>query len=375
MRAAYLRFSRAIVAGLAILVATEISAQGPPPTLVVTDQVREHEFHDQITLTGRTEARIFSRIVSEVTGRVVAINAPEGNPVKKGQALVTIDTSRIALALQAKEAEAEQARQQAFLADQNRMRAEELFAKQLVPESSIDSARAWAISAEARFRQLDADRAKLALDLDQCTITAPYTGYTLRRIVDVGEWVNVGAPVYEMVDLSSITVTVDLPERHYGQLSIGSPVIVAASNVADETLTGRVTGIARSAASETHTFPVIITVLNGDQALGGGKLVRATLNLDNRFTSLAVSKDAIVRDGSTTMVYTIHEGAAAPIMVRVKSANGKLVAVDGEGLAEGMPVVVRGNERIYPGAPVRTEEKLAVSAVSEGKTLSKNDGR
>jgi RND family efflux transporter MFP subunit len=362
-------------AALAVcLAAAGALAQGPPPTLVVTDEVTEHAFHDQITLVGRTEAKVSSEIVAEVAGRVTAINAPEGNPIKKGQALVTIDTSRIVLALKAKEAEAEQARQQAFLADQNRKRAEELFSQNLVPESTLDSARAWAISADARFRQLDAQRAELALDLEHCTIRAPYSGYTLRRMVDVGEWVSAGSPVYAMVDLSSITVTVDLPERHYGMLSVGGPVAIQVSNASNRMMTGTISGIARSAAAETHTFPVIIDVPNREGLLGGGKLVRATLNLDNEFSSLAVSKDAIVRDGSRTMVYTINEGKAVPIMVQTSSADGKLIAVQGEGLAAGMPVVVRGNERIFPGAPVRTEGESPEQKSPEQSQLSKASG-
>jgi multidrug efflux pump subunit AcrA (membrane-fusion protein) len=54
------------------------------------------------------------------------------------------------------------------------------------------------------------------------------------------------------------------------------------------------------------------------------------------------------------LVYTIVEGKAAPITVVTSSSNGMMVAVSGEGLADGMPVVVRGNERIFPGSPVQT---------------------
>jgi multidrug efflux pump subunit AcrA (membrane-fusion protein) len=85
-------------------------------------------------------------------------------------------------------------------------------------------------------------------------------------------------------------------------------------------------------------------------------LVRATLSLKETFSSLAVSKDAIVRQGNQSMVYTINEGKAAPIPVTTTSTNGELIAVAGPGLAEGMPVVVRGNERIFPGAPVMTAD-------------------
>jgi multidrug efflux pump subunit AcrA (membrane-fusion protein) len=53
------------------------------------------------------------------------------------------------------------------------------------------------------------------------------------------------------------------------------------------------------------------------------------------------------------MVYTIVEGKASPINVNTSSTDGKMVAVSGQGLTEGMPIVVRGNERIFPGSPVK----------------------
>jgi multidrug efflux pump subunit AcrA (membrane-fusion protein) len=56
------------------------------------------------------------------------------------------------------------------------------------------------------------------------------------------------------------------------------------------------------------------------------------------------------------MIYTITDGKATPIPVTISSSNGELVAVTGPGLSEGMPVVVRGNERIFPGAPVMTAD-------------------
>ena len=66
-----------------------------------------------------------------------------------------------------------------------------------------------------------------------------------------------------------------------------------------------------------------------------------------------MNKDAIVRQGVQTMVYTIADGKAVPVTVTVGSTSGNMIAVVGEGLSEGMPVVIRGNERIFPGSPVR----------------------
>jgi membrane fusion protein (multidrug efflux system) len=347
-----------------VVIGAALAGAQAPPTLVETDTVQSLEFSTQLTLVGRAEPRVNSRIVSEVSGRVARIDAPEGNPVGVGEPLVTIAPERIQFDLNAKEAEVIQAKTQEDLARSNLGRAEDLYKQQLIRKITYDSAQAWVTASEANRKRLEAERDRLALDRRNATIRAPYSGYTLRRLVDIGEWVNPGTPVYEMVDLGEITVTVDLPERYFGQLSIGSPVMIRVSSDTANVYTGTVTGVARSGNETTHTFPVIVAVPNPAGKLGGGNLVQATLSLNERFSSLAVSKDAIIRQGMQTMVYTIADGKAAPIPVVTKSTSGEMVSVEGNGLAEGMPVVVRGNERIFPGSPVRTAEPEAPGSAS-----------
>lgn len=329
-----------------------VAAQGAPPTLVVTDVAKTMDFHDQISLSGRTEAWVASRIVAEISGRVDQLNAGEGKAVRDNAPLVSINSERSANALKSKEAEVEQARLRAMLAADALERAEDLFARRLIPETSLDSARSWSTITEHNYLQLEAERQQLTIDLNNCVIKAPFSGYTGRKLVDVGEWVDPGTPVFELVDISRIRVRVDLPERVFGRLSVGSPVLIQAGDQASQPITGKVVGISPNASEETHTFPVIIQAPNPDGRLAGGMLVRATLTLDDTFSGLAVSKDAIVRQGSQTLVYTVADNKAVPIPVVITSTNGKMVAVQAEGLQDGGIVVVRGNERIFPGAPV-----------------------
>jgi len=343
-----------------------VHAQGMPPTLVVTDTVTSMEFHEQITLVGRSEGAATSAIVSEVTGQVAAIVAPEGNPVKRGETLIEIDGARMRLDLMAKEGEFVEAREQSDLAKKNLKRAEDLFAKELNSEISLDSAKAWVKITEGRLQKFTAERDRMATDVDDCKVKAPFSGYTSRRLINVGEWVNRGTPVYEMIDISRLRVVAELPERYFGRLSTGSPVTIIASGDTTNHVSGFVTGIARNANASTHTYPVIIEVGNSDGRLGGGALVKATLSLDQVFSSLAVSKDAIVRQGSQTMVYTVREGAASPVPVMTAATSGDMVAITGQGVAQGMVVVVRGNERIFPGAPVRTADASAPSPDGSG---------
>jgi RND family efflux transporter MFP subunit len=330
--------------------------QDMPPALVVTEPVASLDFHEQLTLVGRSEARAESRIVSEVYGPVLAINAREGVWISKGKPLVTIDPERIKLSLAAMEAQAAQAEADAILAEKEFARVDGLFKQETLSESVLDQAAAQVTRTKERHRQLEAERDQLKHDLNKCVVRAPYGGYTVRQLVHIGEWVSPGTPVYEMVDLAVVKVTLDLPERHFGQVEIGSPVSISVSGNSTTPVVGKVTGIAPQASETTHTFPVIVSVENTEGRLGGGMLVRATVALKNSFTSLAVSKDAIIRQGDQTMVYTIVDGKAAPIPVITSSSNGIMIAVSGEGLSEGMPVVVRGNERIFPGSPVQTPD-------------------
>jgi len=311
------------------------------------------EFHDQITLVGRTQALANSQIVAEVSGRVIRIDASEGTWVGRGLPLVSIDPRRVQYALDAKTAEVAQAEAQAELARKNLARSENLHEQTLVSEGKLDEDEANATRAAEWYKQMVAQEKQLVLDLENCSIRAPYSGYTARQLIDVGEWVNPGTPVYELVDLDKLKVNVDLPERYFGNVEIGSSVSIAVSGNADAPVTGTVAGIAPNASEDTHTYRVIVAVDNRDKRLGGGMLVRATVSLADKYESLAVSKDAIVRQGMQTMVYTIADGKAVPIPVTVGSTAGNMIAVDGEGLSEGTPVVVRGNERIFPGSPVR----------------------
>lgn len=352
-------FSKSLTVGfctllvLAVLTGSPLRAQDQPPALVFTEEVRNAEFHDQVSLIGRTEAWKESRIVSEVSGRVAQVNAREGTWVNAGEPLVTLESDRLRLAFEAKVAEFNQARTSLKLASDNLDRTKRLFEEELIRQTTLDSALAWVAVAQAEFDRVKADRDRLELDLGKSVIRALYSGFTGQKLIDVGEWVSPGTPVFEMVDLSKVRVCVDLPERHFGRLQIGSTVTIKASNTAIPEIEGTVAGLSPNAIGETHTFPVTVEVDNSQGLLGGGMLVRATLNLDETYASLAVPKDAIIRQGLQTMVYAVVDGQAQPINVMTTAANGSLVAVKAENLSEGMQVVVRGNERIFPGSPVR----------------------
>lgn len=349
-------FILSVTALLGLGLGPALSAQDAA-TLVEIATVEERVFHNQLTLVGRTAARAESRVVAEVAGRVRSVDVGEGQRVRRGAPLAQLDCRRIALSLEAKEAEAGQARAQAELAEKELERARELVSTSVFPQRNLDSAAAEAARAAEYYRQLEAERRYLELDRESCRISAPFDGYTVRKLIDVGEWVEAGTPVYEMVDLAVVQVYVDLPEKRFGELEIGSPVVVEVAN--GESWQGEVRGIAPNASETTHTFPVIVGVDNPDGRLAGGMLVRAHLRLRGTFEHLGVSKDAVVRQDGLTVVYTVNEDIATRTPVRVLAQDESFVAIEAlsGSLNAGQAVVVRGNERIFDGSPVRIAGK------------------
>ncbi len=348
---------RYLVALLTAFAATFAYAQDGFVALVETAPIQELEIREELTLVGRTQARRESRIVAEVAGQVQTLAAEEGRKVRRGTALVTIDCRRIALALDAKTAEAAQAKAEAELAKKELERARELVETSVFPERNLDNAEADEIRCAERYRELEAERLRLQVDLEDCTIRAPFDGFTVRKLVDVGEWVEAGTPVYEMVDLAVVRVTADLPERRFGEVEIGGQVTITRAGSEEAPLSGEVIGIAPRASETTHTFPVIIEVDNADGRLGSGMLVRASLKLRSSAFSLTVTKDAIVRRGGRTFIYTVADDRAAEVEVTTGASSGARVAITGDGLRAGLPVIVRGNERVADGAAVEVESE------------------
>jgi membrane fusion protein (multidrug efflux system) len=136
-----------------------------PPALVVTEPVKTMDFQEQLTLVGRSEARATSRIVAEVSGSVVAIDAREGVWIAKGAPLVTVDSQRIKLSLAAKEAEAAQAKADAALAEKEYARVKDLYGQEILSERVLDEAEAAVTRTSERYKQLEAEREQLVIDV------------------------------------------------------------------------------------------------------------------------------------------------------------------------------------------------------------------
>jgi multidrug efflux pump subunit AcrA (membrane-fusion protein) len=230
------------------------------------------------------------------------------------------------------------------------------------------------------------------------TMIAPFDGYVSAKKTEVGEWVSRSQIVAEIVLLDLVEIEAHVLEAHIDHVRVGMEVRVEVPALNPPLFVGKVVKIAPQGDAKSRTFPVKIGVQNvirdDGPALKAGMIARVTLPVGRVHDALLIPKDAIVFGGPTPMIYAVTPAppptagaptgkpAAAPaapnapppevvrpVPVQLGVAVGNWLEVQAD-LKPGDRVVVLGNERLRPGAPVNVirEQPPSQEAAGEPKT-------
>lgn len=356
---------------LAVLLSSGAFAQekkGPPITTVGTDKVAYRQIAQTIPLSGR--------LVSLQTGQVAArINAPVGNivvevgdQVQQDQLLVELVAERLKhqkdLALG--EAERTAAALRTTRAELNIVSAELKRLERLKKSAAFNQARfddqrlkvlkaQSAIGeAQAAVRKANADLALAELNLDHTQIRAPFSGTITTKLVNAGDYVNVGQAVLQLVNAEKLEVEADVPNAYLNTLK---PGIEVAAQLADkQMLSFKVRAVVPDENPLTRTRAVRFSALSdlSSFALASNQTIKVLLPVGKQTKALSVHKDAILNKKGKQVVYALKDGKAHITPVKLGEALGGYFAVV-SGLSEGDIVVVRGNERLRPGQAIQSK--------------------
>ena len=392
---------------------------GPSPVVVAT--VAEKEVSSGQSFVGTVMPLKRSEIGSAVDGRVVEFPLNEGDRVEKGQALAQLLTETIRLEHEAalaqlqlyqeelnelengtrpEEIEQARARMEATkaLADYAKSRydrtrslydqrravseielEEALSAYSAAQQNHLEARAAYDLAvagprkeqiAQARAR-VEGQRAvadRLADQKKKHTIISPFDGYVTAEHTEVGQWVNRGDLVAEVVHLDQVDIRAFVLEQHIPYVYPGLPVRVEVPALPNEVFTGEVALVVPQADERSRTFPVKVRVDNRISEHGpllkAGLLARVMLPTGAKEIATLVPKDALVLGGPQPMVYIVDAGSNAkqgkvrPVPVQLGVTDGQLIQVKGD-LKNGQQVVVRGNERLRPGQDVLITDVVA----------------
>ena len=294
-------------------------------------------------------------VASEVDGLVEALLVREGRTVRKGQALVQLRTRDLELRLEAAEAGLREAEARLRQAEGDLERNRGLFDEGILSASQFDASRYERDAWRGRSDQLSAEISRIRLDVERSSVKAPFSGVVVAERCEVGEWVGRGDPVAEMVSLHDLEVRVEVPERYFSELERGAEARVSFAALPGHEVIGRVSAVIPRANPQSRTFPLKVRIPNEKKRIGVGMLARVAFPAGEPYRATIVPKDAVIIRGAERRVYRLNgDDTVEPVTVDTGAGVGSWVEIR-SGIAPGMRVVTRGNERLRPGQSVLSE--------------------
>jgi RND family efflux transporter MFP subunit len=331
---------------------------GRPPTPVKVVTVSTKQVQRTVTLVGSAEPRKRSLVASEVAGLVQAFPVKEGQFVKKGQLLASLRTDTLEIRLDLAVASHREAKTRYEQAKKDLDRIQALFRKELVTQKELDDAMTQEGALEKRLSQLEAE-IRLAQDqLTRSTIRAPFSGWITKEYTQIGQWLEMGGPVVELVDLTEVEVQVPLPEEFVRDVRVGDPVVAEFDGLPGVEVKGKIFSIIAQADRAARTFPVRVILANPDLHIKSGMVARVNLALGAPYQAVVIPKDALVLKGGKEFAFVVANNSVTQVPVTPLTHFNEYVEVQGA-IEEGMQVVVEGNERLLPGQSVRILEEPA----------------
>lgn len=306
---------------------------------IATVRVREIEaepIEREIVLNGRTEAARRVELRAETSGRVIALGAGRGARVLAGAALVTLDPrERRAVVAQAEAALA--------MREIEHEAAARLGERGFQAETKVAEAKANLEAAKAALEQ-----AQFALV--HTRITAPFTGVLDQRLVEFGDFVDIGDVVGRVIELDPLVVSGEVAERDVHRVTPG--MAGHARLVGGTELDGRVRYVAREADPATRTFRIELEVPNPDFRYPAG--VSAELRLvDERLLAHRLPAALLVLDDQGVLGVKSVDDNDEVVFHRADIIRADAEAVWLAGLPERLRLITVGQGFVRPGDQVR----------------------
>ncbi|HEU4692565.1 MAG TPA: efflux RND transporter periplasmic adaptor subunit, partial [Vicinamibacterales bacterium] len=272
----------------------DVAAEAPRFT---TAKVSRGDVVATVEATGTLEAVTTVQVGSQVSGTISALNADFNSRVRKGQVVAQLDSSLFqtqvdqARATVARlQAEVDRARVQATDADLKLKRAHELWDKQLIPRTDLETAESTARSAdagvkgaEAQVVQAQASLNQAQVNLSHTIIRAPIDGVVIARNVDVGQTVasSLQAPTLFIIarDLAEMRVNASVDESDIGEIQPDQPVTFRVDAYPGETFSGTVSQVRLQPVVQQNvvSYVTVIDVPNPGLKLKPGMTASVTI--------------------------------------------------------------------------------------------------
>jgi HlyD family secretion protein len=365
--------------------------------LVEVAPVKQGLIEEKISRTGDIAPAAQVTIYSKVQGWVGKINVREGDLVKTGQVLVTLDNREAEAAVAQAEASLEAARarlkqvkataeetiqsqiQQTKanieLAEADLKRFTDLHEKNFISRQQLDEARTRYNVAKASYdlaqnslrqrtwendialAEAQANQARATLEFNKAqlanlVILSPMNGGITKRFVDPGTMVKDTTPILTLMDLSEMKMVVNVIEKEFIHLQKGQAVKIAVTAFPDRVFTGRIEIINPALELQSRTAEIQISIPNPGLVLKPGMFGRAEVLLRSNPQAVLVPIQSLITESGNDFVYVLKEKQVSRRPVRKGAIRDTAVEIL-QGLTPGEQVVTAGHYALKDGIQVR----------------------
>jgi RND family efflux transporter MFP subunit len=347
---------RAAAALFLMLLSVVATAEVP----VQVETVSNRAIVRQINVTGTVTSPRTAVLSTAVAGLVAELTIDEGHRVEIGEALLKLDAELAQLAFERALAEVRQRETAVMDARRRFAEAEEVGTQRGIARTQIESLRAEVSSDEAELSASQAAAREQQAIVERHTLKAPFTGVISERYAELGEWVNPGDGLLELVATDNLRFDFRVGQDNFVALSPDTAVEIRLDALPERAVSGHIDTIVpvKDPSARTFLLRVLADATNADGPLRitPGMSARGKLNIDVGRSGIAVSRDAILRfpDGRVT-VWVVDTSAGVSVVREQLVTTGfefdGVVEIVG-GLSDGDVVVVRGNETLQENQTV-----------------------
>jgi membrane fusion protein, multidrug efflux system len=333
-----------VITGLGAIKVSQIQAgiaqmktMAPPPTAVTTAVAKKERWQPALSAVGSLKAVNGVMVSTDLAGIVSQVSFQSGAPVKKGDLLVKLDS-------QQEEAQLRSAEARRDLAKANLERDRDLVKDGAVSQSEFDSA-------DTEYRRavaaVDEARALIA----RKTITAPFDGQLGIRQADLGQYLNVGAPIVPLQSVDPIYVEFSLPQQNLDQVVVGKKLRLNATGVTGEEFEGEITAVDSRLDDATRNVRIQGTIRNAEGKLRPGMFVNVDVLLPEKDV-ISIPASSINYAPYGDSVFVVKQNQVQQQFVKLGATRGDQVSIV-SGVKEGDQVVSSGVFKLRSGIPVQ----------------------
>ncbi len=328
-----------------------MAAMGSPPQTVSTIKVAYDSWEQELRAVGTLRAVKGTDVAAEVAGTVENIFVDSGQDVEEGTLLLQLRSQEDQAQLAALEANLR-------LAELTLARAQKQIAVKAISQAAADEAL-------ASFESLTAQVAQQKALLEKKAILAPFAGRLGLRLVDVGQFLAVGTPLFTLQQLDPIYVDFSVPQQDLPKLAVGQKIGAQTDAFPDKVFEGKISAIDAKIDESTRNVNVRATMSNPDKLLRPGMFATVALQIGEPEKFLTLPQTSITFNPYGSTVFLAKKGKdgslqASMSFIKTGATRGDQVAVL-SGIEEGDEVVTSGQLKLRNGTPLAVNNKVQPS--------------